>query len=280
VDDTEAEEVLQGGNTSVVVRVGETVRRSTGHWTPAVHALLEHLNSVGFVDAPNVLGLDYQGREVLLFVAGEVGHHDRGQPLPPWFRTTDACAAIGDWLRRFHDAQLGFAPDPALPWRMVAGHRLTLGEVVVHHDVAPYNTIARPFGGLTVIDWDFCAPGDPVEDLAFSAWQWVPLWADKVAVANGYGGAMTLPEAAAKLAALADGYDASPEQRAHLVDACVHQMTKHADDVEALAVTDPAFAALVGLGVARSARLDAAWVSDNQDVLSAAVRGAGAVPNG
>ena len=70
--------------------------------------------------------------------------------------------AIGDWLRRFHDAQSGFTPDPALPWRMVPGRPLTAGEVVVHHDAAPYNTIRRPDGGLTVIDWDFCAPGDPI----------------------------------------------------------------------------------------------------------------------
>ena len=67
-----AGEVLTGANTSVGVRDGDTVRRPTGHWTAAVHALLEHLRLVGFLDAPNVLGLDYQGREVLLFVDGEV----------------------------------------------------------------------------------------------------------------------------------------------------------------------------------------------------------------
>ena len=263
-----------------MVRAGETVRRPTGHWTPAVHALLTHLSSVGFVDAPKVLGLDYQGREVLLFVTGEVGDGGRGRRLPPWFATTEACMAIGDWLRRFHDAQLGFAPDPALPWRMVPGQPLTFGQVVVHHGVAPENTIARPFGGLTVIDWNFCAPGDPVEDLAFSAWQWIPLWADKVAVAQRHGAAMRLLQAGSKLAAVADGYHASSEQRAHLVEACVHQMRKHADDLQALAVTDPAFAALVDLGLARDARLDAGWVADNEAALSAVVRGAGAGPNG
>ena len=91
--------------------------------------------------------------------------------------------AIGDWLRRFHDAQHGFTLDQSLPWRMYAGRALRDGEVLVHHDAAPYNTIRRTDGGLTVIDWDFCAPGDPVEDLAFSAWQWIPLWADSADVA-------------------------------------------------------------------------------------------------
>ena len=31
---------LRGGNVSTVVRVGETVRRNAGPWTPTVHALL------------------------------------------------------------------------------------------------------------------------------------------------------------------------------------------------------------------------------------------------
>ena len=194
----QGEEVLHGGNTNVVVRVGDTVHRQTGHWTPAVHALLAHLESVGFADAPTVLGIDDQGREILPFVIGEVGNFDPGH-LPDWFRTTEACTAIGDWLRRFHDAQRGFTPDPSLPWRMYAGRALRDGEVVVHHDAAPYNSIRRADGGLTVIDWDFCAPGDPIEDLA---WQWVPLWAD-AAVAVGHGGAVSVPESARRLAALA-----------------------------------------------------------------------------
>jgi hypothetical protein len=262
-----AGEVLTGANTSVGVRDGDTVRRPTGHWTAAVHALLEHLRLVGFLDAPNVLGLDYQGREVLLFVAGEVGARGRGQRLAPWFATTEACAAIGDWLRRFHDAQQGFVPDPALRWRMVPGRPLTTGEVVAHHGVAPGSTIARPFGGLTVIDWDFCAPGDPIQDLAFSAWQWVPLWADAAAVAQRHGEAMTLVATGTRLAALADGYRASVQQRADLVDACIHQAGKHPDDLEAMAVTDPLFAALVELGVARNARSDAQWVAATQAAL-------------
>lgn len=257
----------------MVVRVGDTVRRHTGRWTPAVHALLAHLESVGFGDAPTILGVDDLGREVLGYVEGEVGVLDPGHPLPPWFRTTEACMAIGDWLRRFHRAQRGFTADPTLPWRIYPGRALREGEVVVHHDAAPYNTIRRPDGALTVIDWDFCAPGDPIEDLAFAAWQWVPLWADKAAVIDGHGGAVTALDAATRLSALADGYDASPDQRSRLVDACTHQMVKHADDVEAMAATDPAFARLVDLGVSRDARLDAEWVRGNQAELSAAVRG-------
>lgn len=98
-----------------------------------MHALLAHLNAVWFNDAPTVMGIDDHGREILPFVTGEVGMFDPGR-LPDWFRTVDACMAIGDWLRRWHDAQRGFKPDETLPWRMVRGRPLTAGEVVVHHD--------------------------------------------------------------------------------------------------------------------------------------------------
>jgi hypothetical protein len=62
----EPEIPLAGGNmSSGVVRVGDTVRRPAGAWTPAVHALLSHLDSVGFRGAPRPLGIDEHGREVL-----------------------------------------------------------------------------------------------------------------------------------------------------------------------------------------------------------------------
>ena len=72
----------------------------------------------------------------------------------------------------------------ACRWRMVYGRPLTVGDVVLHHDAGPGTTIVRPFGGLSVIDRVFCAPGAPVADLAFSAWRWIPLWADREAVAG------------------------------------------------------------------------------------------------
>ena len=54
---------LPGGNVAPVYRVGDTVRRSTGPWTPVVHALLRHLERVGFEHAPRVLCVDGDGRQ-------------------------------------------------------------------------------------------------------------------------------------------------------------------------------------------------------------------------
>ena len=52
----------EGGSMTTVVRVGDTVRRPVGRWTPAVHSLLRHSEEVGFEGAPRVLGFDDQNR--------------------------------------------------------------------------------------------------------------------------------------------------------------------------------------------------------------------------
>ena len=114
-------EFLSGGSTTVVVRIGDTVRRPAGVWTPAAHAVLKHLASVGFTGSPRVLGFDDRGREVLAFVPGEAGTLDTGKPLPRWFRTPEACWAVGRWIRDLQTAQAGLVLDPALPWRRAAG---------------------------------------------------------------------------------------------------------------------------------------------------------------
>ena len=65
------EQPLPGGNAGGAVLAGGTVRRPAGPWTPAVHALLRHLEARGFAGAPRVLGLDEQGREILTYLPGE-----------------------------------------------------------------------------------------------------------------------------------------------------------------------------------------------------------------
>jgi len=70
-DGSRPPEPLAGGRLGGAVRVGNTVRRTAGPWTPAVHALLGHLQRVGFAEAPRALGVDDEGREVLTFVEGE-----------------------------------------------------------------------------------------------------------------------------------------------------------------------------------------------------------------
>jgi hypothetical protein len=46
------------------LRAWPAVRRPAGPHSPLVHALLAHLESVGFEGAPRFLGIDESGREV------------------------------------------------------------------------------------------------------------------------------------------------------------------------------------------------------------------------
>jgi hypothetical protein len=97
---------LGGGNASGgVVRIGDTVRRPAGPWTPAVHALLTHLRAAGFHGAPRPLSLGDRGREVLTFIPGTIPWPGHFHLLGPDDRLRRAARLIRD----FHDAVTGFA---------------------------------------------------------------------------------------------------------------------------------------------------------------------------
>lgn len=179
------EQRLAGGRNDGAVRVGNTVRRTAGTQTPAVQALLRHLEETGFTGAPRALGLDDQGREVLSHLDGEtVGD---ALPWPAWAHSDQALVAVGHWLRDFHAAARSFVPPPGSQW---FGDRSTLrpGELLGHHDAAPYNAVWDPAAGVLVgfIDWDLASPAEPVRDLAFVALSWVPLSARDVAAVQGF----------------------------------------------------------------------------------------------
>lgn len=260
------EEPLSGGNTTVVVRVGDTVRRPVGHWSPAVHRLLRHLETAGFEGAPRVLGIDEVGREVLGFVPGDVGTHSPENPLAAWFRTPEASHAVGAWIRQFQTAQSGYRPIESEPWRRAPGRALAPGEVIVHHDVSPYNAVHRPDGRLTVVDWDFARPGGELEDLAWAAWRWVPLMAETWwHTEYGVGDARDLdPRRRDNLDALCEGFGLVDSRRGELGDEILRQVSRHADDLEDLARTDPAFARLLERDYAAAARADARWLTEHR----------------
>jgi len=183
---------MSGGRNDGAVRVGQSVRRRAGTQTPAVHALLRHLEAVGFAGAPRVLGIDTQGREVLTYLDGDTVGDSR--PWPAWTRSDAALVAAGRWLREFHAASRSFVPPPGAQW--FGDHNdLRPGELIGHHDAAPYNAVWRPapmesdpgHGELVgFIDWDLAGPAKPVRDLAFMALTWVPLTARAVAAADGF----------------------------------------------------------------------------------------------
>jgi phosphotransferase family enzyme len=148
------------------VRVGDTVRRSGGLWSPAVHALLRHLAG-RIPGVPRVLGYDDKGREVLSFLPGRVVDID-SEVL-----STRQLASVTRWTRRFHDAVADFT-HPG-PWRFFPVDRPTM---IGHNDIAPYNICFDGDVVCGVFDWDFAGPTTPLFELAFIAWNCVPLWTE------------------------------------------------------------------------------------------------------
>ena len=186
------EEILLPGNVGGAVRAGDTVRRRSGPWTPAVHALLGHL--AGRVPGiPEVLGFDEQGREVLSFMPGRVIDIDTESP-----NLSQIFSAVR-WTRAFHRAVAGFS-HPG-PWRYCPFPRPTL---IGHNDIAPYNVCFAGDELAGVFDWDMAGPSTPLLELAFIAWNFVPLWRD-----------IDPSEAAERLEVIAGAYD-GPDARAIL----------------------------------------------------------------
>ncbi|MFI6790650.1 phosphotransferase [Nonomuraea sp. NPDC050383] len=170
---------LAGGDvTEGVVRAGDTVRRPVGPNAPLVHALLRHLEDVGFAGAPRFLGIDAAGREVLTFVPGEVA----GRPRPAWIADEERLASVGRLVRDYDQAVAGFVvpagvrpgygvseppgmpPKPSYP-----------AEVVGHMDYTPDNIVFRDGRAAALIDFDMAKPVARVEEALNAMLYWAPL---------------------------------------------------------------------------------------------------------
>jgi prepilin-type processing-associated H-X9-DG protein len=164
------EEVLNGGNSNLVVRVGDSVRRAVGPWTPAVHELLSVLRAAAIVEVPEPRGFDERGREVLSFLPGEAGN----DPHPEWMWAPTILAEAAALLRRIHDASVPLIARP-LMWGSVSREPV---EVICHNDVAPYNMAFVDGHVAGLFDFDTASPGPRIWDLAYLAYRLAPLTED------------------------------------------------------------------------------------------------------
>ncbi|GAB3762197.1 phosphotransferase [Microlunatus parietis] len=173
------EELLAGGHDSgPVSRVGNTVRRPVRPWTRSVHALLRHLEAVGFTAAPRVIGVEESGqREILTYVHGSDGRTARCYD-------DEALAEVAGRIRELHRAAAGFQPPPDARWR--PDPYAPPGPLVCHNDLGPANTIYRDGKPRAFIDWDFATPTTAVWDLGYAVRSFVPLYAPADCVAMGY----------------------------------------------------------------------------------------------
>ena len=149
-----------------------------------MHALLVHLEAVGFPWAPRFLGIDEEGREVLSFIEGVAGADgyvegvELGAHVWSMVATTDGLQQFARLLREYHDAVAGFRPAADATWSSGSGAPAA-GEIVCHNDFGPWNVVwvdARPVG---IIDWDYAAPALPVADVAYALEWAVPFCSDE-----------------------------------------------------------------------------------------------------
>lgn len=157
------------GSVSTVTRQGDTIRRPSGPWTSAVHALLHHLATKGYGYSPRVLGAD-QHFETLTYIEGEVG-------LRPWPRcllNDSGIEAIGIAIREYHQAVSDFVPPPGSVWRCPEP-QWAPGMILRHGDLGSWNMVWRDGQLVGIIDWDMAEPGFKIDDIAQIAWHCVPL---------------------------------------------------------------------------------------------------------
>ncbi|WP_326826805.1 phosphotransferase [Streptosporangium sp. NBC_01756] len=218
--ESEPELALIGGDvTEGVVRVGDTVRRPVGFNAPLVHALLRHLEAVGFAGAPRFLGIDAAGREVLTFITGEVA----GRPRPAWIADEARLASVGRLVRAYDDAVAGFVlpagvrpasglveqPDmpPAPPYP---------AELVGHMDFTPDNIVFRDGKAAALIDFDLAKPASRVDEVYNAMLHWAPL-GDPVDAAP----LLQDVDVPRRCRILADAYEMSDTDRSRLVEVAV-----------------------------------------------------------
>jgi hypothetical protein len=160
--------LLEGGNMNAVERLGDTVLRNGGPWTPTVHRYLDYLAMAGVDWAPRPLGVE-DGREQLTFIAGDVPLY----PLPEYVWQDSVLEDGARRLRQLHDASIGFGVDGAI-WQSPAK---IPAEVICHNDFAPHNLAFVDGAIVGAIDFDMCSPGPRLWDIAYFATRAVPLTA-------------------------------------------------------------------------------------------------------
>ena len=200
--DVNIEHELAGGNASgLVVRIDSTIRKPWTTSTPSVVAYLNAARAKG-VDAPEPLGRDDLGRQILEFVPGALATETA--PL-----SLDDLSRIGAMVRDIHDASASFVPSPEAVWESAIS--APGSDLVCHNDLAPWNLILGDRWAFT--DWDASAPSTRLWDLAYSAQAFTlsdPLLAPA--------------EAGVRLAAFVEGYNADDSIRQELPSA-MHQRT-------------------------------------------------------
>jgi hypothetical protein len=270
VSDTEEEIPLLGGDvTEGIVRVGNTVRRPQQPSSPLVHALLKHLETVGFAGAPRFLGIDDQGREILTYVEGEVA----GRPRPPWIADEDRMISVATLVRAYDDAAESFEPPPgSVPPPRPDPPGCPPGpddppDLVAHLDLTPENIVFRDGRAVALIDFDFAKPATRLDEVASMMIWWAPLFdpVDRDPLLRD----VDVPR---RVGLLADAYGLSGEGRRRLIEVTLLRTRRSWHMMKLRAETDGGgWLRMWNAGVGDEIKRRESWLERNSDLLLGAL---------
>ena len=231
------EQLLVGGvaNAGDVVRVGAEVLRPSNPHAQAVHRFLRALREAGFSGASLPVGIDLDGRERLVFIEGDVPV----PPYPAWAQDDLTLASTASLLARFHAASAMFDPT-GQNWSVEMAD-LVGGPIVCHNDVCLENVVFVDGVAVGLLDFDFCAPGRPLYDLAQFARMCVPIDDDVNAARLGWYEA----DRPARLRLVADTYRLDVDRRLELIAVLEDSIRRGGDFVRRrVEAGDPNFIAM------------------------------------
>jgi len=181
-------------------KIGETVHREVGENDCYVHSVLSFLNKTPYCFAPNFLGLDEDGREILEYIEGVVPHSADVHPKT-W--SIETMQDIFKKIRELHDLTSGSD---------LAGNQ----ECVCHGDLSYANTVYRDGKAVAFIDWDWAHPGKRIDDVAHAVLEFL-----SIGEYEGNGGAAERAELAR---ALVDAYGLSSGDRSKLLSVMLQSL--------------------------------------------------------
>jgi hypothetical protein len=159
---------LVGGNMNSPIRSGNLVRKERTAASVNIHELLTYVKQRGIEWIPDSIGIDYEdNKHILSYIEGDVPHD-----TPEWLWKPELLIEVAQRLCAWHNATLGFHPSTE-NWTINTHEPY---EVICHNDFAPYNCVFdRDKSFIGLIDFDTCAPGTRLWDIAYTAYRFVPL---------------------------------------------------------------------------------------------------------
>lgn len=248
---------LPGGiaNRGKVVRIGNAVHRPQRDTSPATHALLQHLEAVGFDGAPRFLGVDSQDREVLTYIPGTPAL----APYPDWSLTDEALISVAKLLRAYHQAVATFDPTP-YSWPP-SPPRSRTGHLVSHNDPNLDNIIFRDHRAVALIDFDLASPGSRLWDVGCAARLWAPLRPDTYITDARHGRAFQ------RLRLFVDSYGLEHAERSRILSTVKQNQQWFFQLVERhIAAGHTAFMRYKKAETRMQPREYSRWLSENQEI--------------